>query len=287
MTLLVLRDGDLTIEVLPDVGGRLHRVRGAGRDLLRTPATVELHRAEPFFWGAFPMVPWCNRIPGGHLVFDDVDVLLPVNLDGDAIHGEGYDREWEVVDRSPSAATLRLTSGGPFPWRYSAEETFGVEGGVLTWRLGVRNDSATVMPAGVGIHPWFAAAGLTLRVPAERSYVLDGDKIPIGDPVPVSGAADMRAEDRPHWGFDGVLTDLTDAGVDLRWDGAVHARLAFSQGADHVTVAAFDDFGAVAVEPQTHATDGIGRLARGETGAAAALAPDQSLAVTFTLTIDT
>lgn len=283
-SLLVLRDGDLTVEVVPEIGGRLHRVRAAGRDLLRTPPDVELHREEPFYWGAFALVPWCNRIPGGRVVFGDVDVALPVNLDGAAIHGEGYNREWEVVEATVGSATLRFDRGGPWPWRYSAEQQIDVADGVLTWRVALRNESDDVMPAGVGVHPWFAAPGLTMRVPAEQAYVLDADMIPIGDPTPVAGASDMRHEDRPHWGFDGVLTGLTEREVELRWDGAVHVRLAFSEAADHVTVAAFDDFGAVAIEPQTHATDGLGRLVRGERGGMQALEPGGSIEVVYTLT---
>ena len=60
----VLRLGsdEVEVEILPGLGGRLHRLRAFGRDLLRTPEDLAAYRREPFFWGGFVMAPWCNRI---------------------------------------------------------------------------------------------------------------------------------------------------------------------------------------------------------------------------------
>ena len=62
---LILASDELEVVALPAMGARIHSIRFRGHDLLRTPATLEQHRADPFFWGAFVMAPWCNRITPG------------------------------------------------------------------------------------------------------------------------------------------------------------------------------------------------------------------------------
>ena len=55
----------LEVIVLPQVGARLHRLRAFGHDLLRTPPDPGTHATDPYFWGAYVMAPWCNRILPG------------------------------------------------------------------------------------------------------------------------------------------------------------------------------------------------------------------------------
>ncbi|TAJ99437.1 MAG: hypothetical protein EPO36_11930 [Chloroflexota bacterium] len=46
--LLRIADGSIEVELLPAVGGRIHRLRAFGHDVLRTPADLGFHRREPF-----------------------------------------------------------------------------------------------------------------------------------------------------------------------------------------------------------------------------------------------
>ena len=62
---LELRSDRLEVVLLPELGARIHRIRAFGHDLLRTPPDPRDHAADPFFWGAYPMAPWCNRAPAG------------------------------------------------------------------------------------------------------------------------------------------------------------------------------------------------------------------------------
>ena len=61
------------------------------------------------------------------------------------------------------------------------------------------------------------------------------------------------------------------------------ATVEASATASHVTVAAFPDVQAVAVEPQTHATDGHRRRRDGERGGVAILGAGDELEVVTTL----
>jgi aldose 1-epimerase len=282
--LVRLAGDDVEVELLPSCGGRVHRIRAFGFDLLRTPPDPSAHRREPFFWGAFPMVPWCNRVPGARFAFGGRDVQLEPNLDGTAIHGEAYEVAWEET-ATPGRARFRQAGCRGFPWPYEAEEWVLVDGGV---ELGIAltNTGAHAMPAGVGLHPWWnASVPLEIGIPAGRSY----DRVatvPVGAAHPVAPELDFRVPRPAVWGTDDLLTGLAGDTVSLRWpEQAVAAQLTFSGAVTHVQVAAFEDFQAVAVEPQTHAGDGFGRLERREAGAAQVLAPGETLTVVYRLEV--
>lgn len=270
---------DVLVEVVPAAGGRLHRIVAFGHDVLRTPARVEDHLRSPFRWGAFPMVPWCNRVPGGRIVFGDTTVDVPTNVVDDgrpsAIHGLAYDRRWEIEGDG-----WRITGGDELPWRWSARQWITVDRASMRWHMAVRNDGDTPMPAGAGLHPWFTAAGgLTVRLAAERVYPRTG-VIPSGDPVSVGPGTDLRRPVPPPWGLDDVFTGLGAPVAELDWpEWSLRAVLSVSAAVTHVTVAAFEDMQAVAVEPQTHATDGHRRLRDSEPGAIGLLAPGKELLV--------
>ena len=50
--LLRWEDDGIVVEALAGIGGRVHRVRARGVDLLRTPSPTAVHREDPFFSGA-------------------------------------------------------------------------------------------------------------------------------------------------------------------------------------------------------------------------------------------
>jgi galactose mutarotase-like enzyme len=123
---LTLSDGTIEVVVLPDVGARLHRLRAFGHDLLRTPEDVAEHVRDPFFWGAYVMAPWCNRIAAGPVFVGSQRIALSSNFpDGSAIHGQVYARRW---DRHRDG-TLRVSGGGDgWPWAYEVALRIEVAG---------------------------------------------------------------------------------------------------------------------------------------------------------------
>lgn len=184
-----LNSDALQVEILPELGGRMHRVRAFGHDLLRTPPDVAAQVSDPFFWGCFPLVPWSNRVPGGRLAFHGRVVDLPCNFGPDAIHGEASARSWEVE----GAGVLRFAGGHfGFPWPYEARQQYTVDDASLSLELSVVNTGPEAMPAGLGIHPWFHAGnGFEASIPAAVTYPLV-NMIPSGPPEPVSGVLDRR-----------------------------------------------------------------------------------------------
>lgn len=274
---LRLENGALEIEVLPGVGARIHRLRAYGHDVLRTPADVELHVVDPFNWGAYHMVPWCNRIDAGPQQVGSSLVDLRSNFaDGTVIHGQLYARPWREVDVGVFSAR---GGGDEWPWPYEATVTITLDGATLRVGQSVTNEADEAMPAGLGLHPWFAPETL-LTIASDSFYPANLDSPPL--PVPVSGAHDLRRPARMATGVDATWADPRRPAVSLRWpDVGLQASLDSDSPTLHITAALPTAVGALAVEPQTHAPQGLRRLLLGEPGALAWLAPGATLAHTI------
>jgi aldose 1-epimerase len=282
-SILSLSSDELQVEILPDVGGRIHRLRAFGHDLLRTPADVATQVSDPFYWGCFPLVPWSNRVPGGHIEFQGRVVEVPCNFGPDAIHGEASARPWRVEGDG-----LLVFRGGQygFPWLYEARMQYAIDGASLTLALSIANTGDEAMPAGLGIHPWFSAGGgLDVSIPADLVYPLT-NMLPSGPAEPVAGVLDRRALSRFPWGLDNVWTGLTARRIEMRRpDLGLQVTFSFTEAATQIVAASVEQNDAVAIEPVTHATDGFRLLAEGKPGGIDVLQPGETLAVTYTLAV--
>ena len=150
--LVRIAGGPIELEVLPAVGARLHRLRAFGRDLLRTPDDLRPHVDDPYFFGSYPMAPWCNRVPAGRALVAGREIDLPASFpDGTAIHGQVSHRPWDVVGEG----SFRIAAGGDgWPWPYEVEQHVEIAGDSLRLTLRLTNRSPDPMPAGIGFHPW-------------------------------------------------------------------------------------------------------------------------------------
>lgn len=272
---LLLRSDALEVVVLPELGGRLHRLRAFGMDLLRTPADPGQHADDPFFWGAYVMAPWCNRVQPGPMRIGGRTVdLAPNFFDGSAIHGQVSARPWQVR----ADGSLRVTGGGGgdgWPWPYEVVATATVDGPALTLGYRLTNRSDEPMPAGLGLHPWFRRP-VTVRVPAKAVYRANAGSRP--HPEPVAGAHDLHIAHVPDDNLDATWTTLSTPRIELSWpDTEVAATIDVEAERVLVAIATPADLDAVAVEPQTHAPDGLRRLANGEPDPLVLVAPGGTL----------
>jgi aldose 1-epimerase len=180
---------------------------------------------------------------------------------------------WSVT----GAATCSVRAGGNgWPWPY--EVTLAAEGRdnalSLHWRL--TNLADEPMPAGIGFHPWWRRP-VQLRVDAGLTYA--SNLTPTPDPQRVGGGLDLRALAVPTDGLDGTWTDATLRAIELAWPGlGLRATLTASANARYVAVATPPELDAIAVEPQTHAPDGLRRLLDGRPGGLLWLPAAESLA---------
>jgi aldose 1-epimerase len=272
---------DVEVVVLPEVGARLHAVRAFGHEVLRAPLDAATHRGEPFFWGAYVMAPWCNRIAAAPTPAAGRVVDLPSNFaDGTAIHGQVYGTPWTVEGQG----RFSVRGGGDgWPWEYEVGMRVEVEGPVLRLGLELVNASDRPMPGGLGLHPWFVRP---LRAAIRGATVFErlDEVVPAR---PVAGPLDRRAVAELPAGLDNGWTDLADPAVELEWPGlGLRADLRFRAARRHVVAATPVDPDATAIEPQTHAPQGLARLLAGDPDGLALIEPGGSLALGIELAFD-
>jgi len=268
--LIALRRGELELELCPRFGGAITRLRCAGRDVLR-PATPRFFATgEAVESASFPLVPFSNRIENGELCFRGRRYRLPANLPGEphAIHGQGWQRPWQVVQTHPESAALVLEHSLPeTPFTYRARQTFSLHAWGLELGLELLNLGSQAMPAGLGFHPYFErAGGVTLQTDLDCVWLPDEGKIP-------RGAASLP----PVWdfssvrGLDGLELDHCFGG----WGG--RARLTWPSGDLRVDIVAEPPLAHLVlylpqretyfcVEPVSHAPDAFNLWERGVNG---------------------
>ena len=270
----VSRSSDaLQVTLLPEIGCRVHRIRAFGVDLLRTPRATSVHASEPYFWGAYVMAPWCNRIAPGPVTVEGRTVDLPPTFpDGTAIHGQVSSRPWT----SEPDGTFRITAGGDgWPWQYDVLARVAVHDTTLALDYRLVNRSDGTMAAGVGLHPWFRRP-VELRVDAATAYASNSGSRATA--MEAHGDLDLRSLGPPPPNLDGTWIAPAPPAATLTWpDAGVRATLEVEADRTFVAVATPETIDAIAVEPQTHGPDGLRRLLNGEPDALSVLAPGESL----------
>src|SRR5262245_48721921 len=129
MNLHTLASEHLTVTLAPAFGARLHGLEAFGHSLLRTPGDLRAHARDPFFWGAYHMAPWCNRLDTTPVRVGERLVALTSNFpDGSAIHGQVYDVPWH-----PTGDGRFVVDGGGngWPWTYHLRLHVAVTGATV------------------------------------------------------------------------------------------------------------------------------------------------------------
>ncbi|MEA2546817.1 MAG: aldose 1-epimerase [Chloroflexota bacterium] len=279
MEVVRVGDGAIEIEVLPDVGARLHRLRVDGHDLIRTPASLESHLDDPWFWGSYPMAPWCNRVAAGRTTVAGRTLNLPVTFpDGTAIHGQVARAAWT---RTGDASFAIGAGGDGWPWPYRVEQAIAVRDLEVELALRLTNLADSPMPAGLGIHPWFRRP---VEVAFRAGFVHPSNLATEAKPIPVTGPFDRSVLAPMPDGLDAAWTDIGEPPVALAWPAiGLTATLEFDAPERFVVAASPAAIDAVAIEPQTHAPAGIRRLQKGEPGGLVLLDPGDALSLTVRL----
>ena len=277
-----LAGGDVEVEVIGDLGARLHRIRAFGQDVLRTPADPAAHADDPFFWGGYVMAPWCNRISPEPIEVGGRRVAPRANFrDGTAIHGQVYVAPWTA--QGDGGYTVRAGDDG-WPWPYEAGARYAVADATVTIELRVTNLADEPMPAGIGIHPWFLRP---LEVAIRAETVFRSNLATAPEPEPVSGAFDLRRLGPMADDLDGCWAGIADPAVVTRWPATGLTMTMRAGPTVPVIVAASPaDVDAVAIEPETHAPQAIRRLLQGEPLGLGWLAPGDSLVLEASLAFE-
>ena len=153
--------------ICPAAGARLTRLLWHDGDtplecVTPWPATEHF---DPFQWpkaGAFPMLPFTNRLRNARLNWGSKDLrITPQQGQPHALHGIGHRRPWKVVKTSAHALTLSLDHELPdadWPWSFAAEMRYVLSLAGLQVCISVRNTSFVEVPVALGWHPFMPLA---------------------------------------------------------------------------------------------------------------------------------
>jgi aldose 1-epimerase len=188
--------------------------------MLRSASEAEIKSGKRLGLASFPLVPWSNRIGGGHFRWGGRDLQITLNFvpEPHAIHGIGWDDAWQVEVQGAASITLALDHAGDarWPWPFSARQTLTVEENSLTISLSAWNNAAEPAPLAVGHHPYFDLQGASLWFNAKRVWMNGDDMLPT-TAQPTSGMFDFSE----HGALESRAVDHCFAG----WDGK--ARIAW------------------------------------------------------------
>ena len=304
MPVVYLSSGDLAAQILPDAGASIISLslnRGAQLvPLMRpTPAeAVQSHNVGQM--ASFTLVPWSNRIVNA--AFDFLGThsqLRPNTPQGFAIHGDARERSWHVTLQASDALTCVLDSREfsdfNFPFPFVAELNYRVTATAFETSMSLFNVGSSPLPAGFGFHPYFNR-GITTGIPDEAQLQLNVS----GVYQPLAGMhAQQLAESVQHQPA-GALSQMVDVppAMDFSalqtigprdidhcfggWNG--QARIVYPSTGLSLDFECDAAFGHViiytppgkpffAVEPVTHANDGINLLAQGVPGSGVQILP--------------
>jgi aldose 1-epimerase len=196
MDVVKLSAGPLSLELSPSIGGAISAFDWSGdgdpRSILRkcnSPLEKVLDAC------CFPLVPYVNRIRGGHFTFRGREIRLAPNMPGDPspLHGQGWLNTWTVSEQSDTRAVLSFFhSATEWPWNYEAQQVFELDEGGLSIGLACRNTDNDPMPCGLGQHPYFDCGPATqIDTTVTHAWTIDDKTLPV-DKVVADGRYDLR-----------------------------------------------------------------------------------------------
>lgn len=248
-----LRRGDTWINLYPDV---------------RDPALN-------MRFASWMMIPYSNRIAHGRFTWAGREYQLR-NGEHHAIHGDGRNHPWTVVERTDATVRLvldtRRTPGFNWPWPMELAAELRLDDSSFIQRLWITNRGESAMPAGFGWHPYYRRALTREGEPVQIAFRVagiwpdpDGDCLPDGPLAPLPPDLDCAAgcfvpTDRRYdtclGGFDGKATiEWPESGVRLRYECTPNVRqLVYFNPTERPVFA---------LEPASNANNGVNLAARG------------------------
>lgn len=287
---LEIRNNDAYVLVCPDVGGAIARFTWRDIDILRPASDVAIAEKLVDQMGAYPLIPYSNRIGFGKLVVGGETHTLRANFlpEPHPIHGFGWQREWDVVSTSDASVQLHLAHMPDSDWPFACEALQRLElaGGVLTFSLSVRNTDSRLMPAGLGIHPFFPLVpGVRLRSEWTNMWTMNSTKLPVECVAapPKTNYAQLRLME--GWTIDHCFSGWTRSAL-LEYP-THRVELTASKACSQIVCFAPNDGRAfIALEPVSHVNDALALAARGvSVNSMRMLEPHEELSMSMSIAV--
>jgi len=261
----------LRAEALPELGGRLSRLqfRTGGGVWCDALVPIGTDPTLPPRWpkgGAYPLVPYSNRIADARLHHDGQIFDLAPHQDAlpHTLHGHAHLRAWQVRACSADALTLGHVHApdSHWPWTFDATQRFWLEEAALGVAIAFKNTDARPAPAGIGWHPYFPIKGdPEIALDAKHEWLQDTANIATGEIVAApAGALVLGAEGGTRYLSDWNGHAAFQTGTGIRIALQADARFA------HIVVHRPQNIDYVCLEPVSHVANGFNLAAAGQRG---------------------
>ncbi len=160
-----------TVTLVPGIGSNVSKfqtvISGRSVEVLAEPPDMATLRELPTRWGSGVLFPYPGRVSGDSFTFGgDFVRLRPDPATGTAMHGVVRRRPWRVLSAGAShrggawvrtALNSRVDRISPDEWPYPFQISLTVRllGGRLRTEIAIDNKGGSVMPFGLGFHPYF------------------------------------------------------------------------------------------------------------------------------------
>ena len=271
MTLLALRTGRLAVELAPAAGGSVARFTCDDINVLRPMTADAIASGKGNNAALYPLVPYSNRIRDGRLVFEGESFQLARNWPGvgHPMHGDGWAHAWDVVEATGRSAEIvyrheRAGEQGGWPFRYRAHQSYRLDEDRLSIRIALENLEDRAVPAGIGLHPFFARDPDTeLRLRTQAVWTADAETLPV-ERIPVPPDWDFASGRRPDSvALDNCFDDW-DGRATIVWPARrLRLDLEASIPFRHLVIYTPPGQSFFCVEPVSHANGQVGLAALG------------------------
>lgn len=284
---------------------------GTPRHILEPTPDLASLADSPTGHGTPILFPFPNRIRDGRWSYRGKTYQFANSGPGrNHIHGLVYNRPWQVeaVAATPESAACAMVFdsldhdgiGEQYPFPFQLVVTYALRDGSLSLRFSATNVGETVMPMGVGFHPYFSApiasetdpADCFITVPADAYWELDAF-LPTGEVHEVTGDRDLR-KGRPVEGmeFDDVFTRVVLDGDGVSRcvvdDRGIGLRTVVESDAVFRELVVYTPPGrrSICFEPYTCPTDAPNLAAQGTNVGLIELAPEETFTGTMRIVAD-
>jgi aldose 1-epimerase len=218
------------VSIVPSVGNVTFEMRVKEQNVLYFPySDIAAFRSHPTLSGIPFLGPWANRLD--EQAFYASGKRYAFNMDlgnvsgAHPIHGFlSFTDKWIATEVKADSEAAWVTSRlkfyrepswmAQFPFAHTIEVTYRLAAGLLEVKLRLQNLSSEPMPVSIGFHPYFQLTDSpredwTIRIGAKKHWLLNGDKIPTGETVPIEQMfADPNRIALKDYNLDDVFSDL-------------------------------------------------------------------------------
>ncbi len=264
--MVILEAGCLVVELAPQSGGSVARFTCNGVDLLRPMTADAIASGKGANAALYPLVPYSNRIREGRLAFGHEIIPLARNWPGvnHPMHGDGWANAWQVVRSDARTAEIvyeheRAGEQGGWPFRYRARQQYRLDETSLAIRISLENLEDSVVPAGIGLHPFFVREpDCTLTCNTAFVWRTDTEVLPI-ECIPVPPEWDFAQGRRPDSVFLDNCFDGWDGRASIAWPARrLRLDIETSEPFRHAVIYTPAGQRFFCIEPVSHANGQVG-----------------------------